>query len=59
MTRSLPHQLSQRLSRQWPCRETQIRQLTALLDVGINHLLEKKYESNYYLNSLKYRRPQP
>ncbi|EED15138.1 origin recognition complex subunit Orc5, putative [Talaromyces stipitatus ATCC 10500] len=28
---SQPHQLSQSLSQQWPCRETQIRQLAALL----------------------------
>ncbi|GAM40592.1 hypothetical protein TCE0_039f13059 [Talaromyces pinophilus] len=35
MTRPLPHQLSQTLSQQWPCRETQIRQLAALLDPHI------------------------
>lgn len=35
MAHPLPHQLSQTLSQQWPCRETQIRQLAALLDVSI------------------------
>jgi origin recognition complex subunit 5 len=35
MAHPLPHQLSQTLSQHWPCRETQIRQLAALLDVSI------------------------
>lgn len=38
MIRPLPHQVSQSLSQQWPCRKTQIRQLAALLDVSINPL---------------------
>lgn len=60
MTRPLPHQLSQTLGQQWPCRETQIRQLAALLDVSITPFqLNEYYLTDYAGNSLKYPPHQP
>lgn len=61
MIRPLPHQLSQSLSQQWPCRETQIRQLAALLDVCITQSFEPNecHLTDYGGNSLKYPPHQP